>query len=191
MTMLSCPAATATLTASRTANPLPGDQHSVSSRYCSGLGCGRRSGGPALCASDDSATRAPPWNASLRSQFDFPAFAGTTGFVRGLYTYYAENDNGEQDQNFVVDAYGVLNLYLGLRSDSGAWEVTAFAKNVLEDDTLLSFSDDFVPTGVLNINPTTSAANPQPYFPQTVQYKSFSVVTEREIGLTIRFNFGR
>jgi len=141
--------------------------------------------GPAVCANSDSATRAPPWNASLRSEFDFPAFTGTTAFIRGLYTYYAENDNAQEDQNFVVDAYGVLNLYIGLRSDSGTWDVQVFARNVLEDDTLRGFSDDFVSTGFSN--PT----NQQPYFPQTVQYNSFSIVPEREIGVTLRYNFGR
>ena len=77
------------------ANPLPG------ATAANPLGTGPAwdaaggPGGPALCASSDSATRAPPWNASLRSQFEFPVFAGTTGFVRGLYTYYAENDNAD------------------------------------------------------------------------------------------------
>ena len=132
------------------ANPLPGATAAQPLGTGPAWDAAGGPGGPALCASSDSATRAPPWNASLRSQFEFPVFAGTTGFVRGLYTYYAENDNADQDQNFVVDAYGILNLYIGLRSDDRRWEISAFAKNALEDDTLRGFSDDFVSAGFNN-----------------------------------------
>lgn len=144
-------------------------------------------GGPALCASDGSATRAPLWNATLRTQYEFPTFAGTTGFVRGLYTYYPHNKNADENQNFVADSYGVLNLYAGLRSDKRSWEVSVFARNVLDDDTVRTYSDDPVTETLINTNPVTRA----PYFPQTVEYRRFSRVGEREIGVTLRYNFGQ
>ena len=69
------------------------------------------------------------------------------------------------------------------------WEVSAFAKNAMEDDTLRSFSDDFVSSGFND--PTAPAASPRPYFPQIVTYNSYSIVPEREIGITLRYNFGQ
>ena len=101
-------------------NPLPGTSTAFPLGTAAAWDAAGGPAGPALCASDDSATRAPPWNASLRSQFDFPAFAGTTGFVRGLYTYYAgRTTTGSRIRTLSSNAYGVLNLYLGLRSESG------------------------------------------------------------------------
>lgn len=38
----------------------------------------------------------------------------------------------------MVDNYSLLNLYAGLRSQDGAWEVTMFAKNIFETNKQLS-----------------------------------------------------
>ena len=60
------------------------------------------------------------------------------------------------------------------------WEVSAFAKNALEDDTLRSFSDDFVSSGFND--PTAPAARPRPYFPQTVTCNSYSLSPSERSG---------
>jgi iron complex outermembrane receptor protein len=167
------------------ANPLPGTTAANTLGTAAAWDAAGGPGGPALCVSNGAATRAPVWNGTLRTQYEFPLFEGATGFVRGLYTYYPENKNADEDQNFVVDAYGVLNLYAGVRSDDRSWEVSVFARNALDDDTLRSYSDDLVSDGF------NQPVGNVPYFPQTVQYRNFSRVSERELGVTLRYNFGR
>lgn len=138
--------------------------------------------GPALCASSDSSQNAPEWQATLQSEYSFPLYAGADAFVRGLFNYYPENDNPSSAKDFTVDSHGLLNLYLGLRSPSGAWEVSAFAKNALDDDTLTYIADQQVSSfGIIGSSGSTFGES---------GYRSFGRVPEREIGLTLRYSFG-
>ncbi len=134
--------------------------------------------GPAMCVSSDRSSNAPEWSATLQTEYSFPLFAGTNGFIRGLFNYYPENDNPANATNFVVDSYELLNLYLGVRSESGAWEVSAFAKNALDDDTLTFVSDQ-------QVNSFSLATTFGPS-----GYTSFGRIAEREIGVTLRYSFG-
>jgi iron complex outermembrane receptor protein len=134
--------------------------------------------GPAMCASNDRSANAPEWSASLQSEYSFPLFTGTNAFVRGLLNYYPENDNPASATNFVVDSYSLVNLYLGLRSDAGAWEVSAFAKNALDEDTLTFIGDQ-------EVNSFSLATTFGPS-----GYRSFGRIAEREIGLSLRYSFG-
>jgi iron complex outermembrane receptor protein len=103
-------------------------------------------------------------------------------FGRGLYSYYTSN---EQDPNNIYDnvgGYGLLNVYAGLRSGDGAWEVSLFARNVLETEEILNAGNSAqataytTPTGV-----GTSLAGP---------YTQATFTPPREIGLNLRYAFG-
>ena len=91
--------------------------------------------------------------------------------MRALYNYYGEQEDYGQD--YEADAYGILNLYIGVTSESGAWDLSLWAKNALDDDTQL-----------FQGRPQTvyDAFEPNYY---TTRY-----VSEREVGLTLRYNFG-
>jgi iron complex outermembrane receptor protein len=131
----------------------------------------------AVCKSDESVSQNPQWNATLQSEYSLSIARGFEPYVRGLYTYYPENDR--QDRGFTVDNYGLLNLYLGLRDQDGVWDVSFFAKNALKTSETLSRGFDEV----------QSPGSVQAIF-GTSGYYSTSYSPRREIGLTVRYAFG-
>lgn len=70
----------------------------------------------------------PNWSASLNSEYVLP-MESAEAYVRGLYKFTdsrANDDIADGD----VTSYGVVNLYAGVRSFDGLWEVSVFAKNL-------------------------------------------------------------
>lgn len=122
------------------------------------------------CTTDDRIATTPEWSATLQSQYSFPLF-GIEGFVRGLYTYASEERN--TSSAFRADAYGLLNVYLGVRGADSRWDVTLWAKNALDEDTVLSRGQS---QSAFNVFPTG--------------YNSVSLTREREIGVTLHYGFG-
>jgi iron complex outermembrane receptor protein len=92
-----------------------------------------------FCPGGGSASHLPYWNATLTSEYHHPVANNADGFVRMLFTYNPENRN-RVEPNFTVPAYGLLNLYAGVRSEDGAWELSLFAKNALKNHTVLDKS---------------------------------------------------
>jgi iron complex outermembrane receptor protein len=132
-----------------------------------------------------SASRLPYWNATLTSEYDHPVADNMDGFIRGLFSYYPENKN-RMEPDFTVPAYGLLNLFAGVRSSDGAWEVSFFAKNALKNDTVLDKS----PTAA-NLNglliPQLGYAGA---LPATSGYYATQVTPRREVGVNVRYAFG-
>ena len=73
----------------------------------------------AYCSVNDSISTLPPWSMTLQSEYNFPVRTAQ-GYVRGLFTYFGENDN------------------LGARSDEAGWDVSLWAKNVFDEEVLLN-----------------------------------------------------
>lgn len=122
------------------------------------------------CTVDHAISSIPNWVTVIQTEYSFPLFSNDA-YVRALYNYYGDQDNlGSQ---YEADAYGVLNVYAGLRSSSSSWEFGLWIRNLLDEDTQVSGGT-----------------------PQTV-YGSFSpnyyqagYVPGREVGLTLRYAFG-
>jgi iron complex outermembrane receptor protein len=136
-----------------------------------------------------SASRLPLWNMSLTSEYDHDFTDSMQGFVRGLWSYYPQNKNMEP--GLIVDSYGLLNLYAGVRSRDGAWELSVFAKNVLNNETLLDKSPvaaDYVTARYLP--PIPVLGFPAGTFPSTSGYFSTQVTPPREVGVNIRYAWG-
>lgn len=97
--------------------------------------------------------------------------------MRGLYSYYAHNDN--QHELTDIDAYGLLNLYLGVRNESSGWEVQLFAKNLLNEGSVTVLSDSDVDANLArSFSPTGSSG-----------YREAGYTPPREVGLNVRYNF--
>ncbi len=122
------------------------------------------------CSVNTRISTIPEWTATFQTEFVFDLFSNDA-YVRALYNYYGEQDNTGRD--FEADAYGILNVFAGLRGVSSPWEISIWAKNLLDEDTLLERGQ---PQTVYGIFPTG-------YY--TVRY-----VPEREVGLTLRYAFG-
>jgi iron complex outermembrane receptor protein len=142
----------------------------------------------AACQVNDRLSFAPDWNLVLQSQYELPITAQLDGFVRGLLTYYPKNKQDPNNPYDNVDAYGLLNLYAGVRSNDGAWEVSLFAKNVTKTGETLSLGNGPLVTGYQELLPPTftttqGASLASPYM--TARY-----TPQREFGLNVRYAFG-
>jgi iron complex outermembrane recepter protein len=127
-----------------------------------------------VCPSNGRLGTEPNWMASITSEYVWP-MGEFEPFVRGLYTFRS----GRADDN-VVDgdtaSYGVFNLFLGLRDGKRAWEVSLWAKNLFDHQATTSVSSE-------QINSS--------FFGDVIDsgYRQVTIIPEREIGITGKYNF--
>lgn len=122
------------------------------------------------CNVDTAISDTPKWVATVQSEYSFPVLA-EEGFVRLLFNYYSrQQDFGD----YRADAYGLLNLFAGIRSPENQWEVTLWTKNLLDEDTRLELGEP----------QTVFGAFPAGYF-------GVGYVPEREVGLTVSYLFDK
>jgi iron complex outermembrane receptor protein len=129
-----------------------------------------------------SASRLPYWNATFQTEYFHPINDTVEGFVRGLATLYPENKN-RVEPNFTVDQYSLVNLYAGVRSHDGAWEVSFFARNAFNAQRTTDTS-----TVPANLNASLSQ-----FFPSLIHptgYYLTQVTPRREVGINLRYAWG-
>lgn len=133
----------------------------------------------ARCRSSESISRTPRWNLTVQSEYAAPLSDRTDAFIRGNFVYYPDNPNSSQ--GVVIDKYGLLNLYVGVRDAAGGWEVSLFANNALNAQQVLS------------VNPVAlvSSGGAAAIFGQPASgYHQISYTPRREFGLLMRYAFG-
>jgi iron complex outermembrane receptor protein len=135
-----------------------------------------------FCPGEGSASRLPYWNATFTSEYVHPVRDDLDGFFRVLATYYPENKN-RAEPNFTVPNYGLVNLYLGMRSHDGAWEASIFARNALGNETTVDQGQN-----QLNQNGALNAAFK--YLIHPSGYYSVQTTARREVGVNVRYAFG-
>ena len=119
----------------------------------------------------------PELTLSLNSEFFVP-FASTEWYIRGLYKYTDERDNTDASAGIGItratfEDHHVLNLYTGLRSADYTWDVSLWAKNLLDSDEV------------------TFEQGPDQYDLEISggSYTQSNTQKERIIGITARYNF--
>lgn len=141
--------------------------------------------GPTLCTGNSTTTSSTPWNFNLRGEYSHDVFAGGRAFLRGLFNYYPRNTNRQvSNASFVPDAYTLLNLFVGIRSTKGDWEISVSGRNILNDKTILNQG---LNDGTLITPPQYSGVSP---FGATSGYRSISFVQRRQFSLNLRWAFG-
>jgi iron complex outermembrane receptor protein len=132
-----------------------------------------------LCPSHASTSTSPNFNFSAQSEYDLPiASTGMDGFVRGLYTFYGRNPHASQF--YVTPSYGLLNVYLGLRSSDGAWEGAVFAKNLQNTQRILQSGVGTAPIDFAGLSTLFGTSG----------YNGVTVTPERQFGATVTYSFG-
>lgn len=126
-------------------------------------------------------TGTPKFSANIQSEYDFDISAAMDGFVRGLYSFYGATGGNPDNPFDNVNAYGLLNLFTGIRDEDGQWEISAFAKNVLNDRRILSAAG--APTATAYQVGATGAN-------YTSEYRGINVTPPREFGLNARVALG-
>jgi len=134
--------------------------------------------------SGGTSSRLPYWNMSVQSEYARPVADNMDGFLRVLATIYPENKN-RAEPDLVIPNYSLVNLYAGVRSHDGAWEVSVFARNVL--DTLRTLDRSPVDAASALGTPLgsgfASLLRPSGYFETTTN-------TPREVGINVHYAWG-
>ena len=130
----------------------------------------------ATCKSNVSVSREPKWNGTLQSEYWRPV-GGLEAYVRGLLSYYPENSR--RNAAYTVPNYGLLNVFAGVRSPDGLWDVNLFARNLTNTGVETSRDVDY----------TTPAGGSTTFFGQS-GYRWVSYTPPREIGVSVRYAFG-
>jgi iron complex outermembrane receptor protein len=128
-----------------------------------------------------SSSRLPLWSLTVQTEYSRPITDNVNGFVRGLLNYYPENKDVEP--NFTAANYSLLNVYAGVRSADGAWEVSLFARNAFNTNKTLDISE--VESNIDSALGTT--------FPQLIRPSGYfltSMTPRREVGINLRYAFG-
>lgn len=131
------------------------------------------------CLLSQRASPLAPFSASVRTSYNHDFNSGLQGFARGLYSFTGASQGDPQVANDDLGAFGILDLFAGLRHPAGSWEIMAYAKNVL-DEVNVTRSDALVSTAY-----RTPAAQTA-----TALYRNVGISSEREFGINLRFAFG-
>jgi iron complex outermembrane receptor protein len=121
----------------------------------------------------------PKFTASLNGQYVVPMDA-FDGFVRFNLAHRGDNPN----YGYVTGAkaYDLFDLFAGVRAQDGAWEISAYAKNLFNEKSELTRTQL-----TSNLVPANASLNAQ-FGPSG--YFLVTSTTPREVGLTVRYAFG-
>ncbi len=125
----------------------------------------------------------PEWQGSLVAEWRAALGSGNLEwFLRPEYTYIGEQNIGANtnlNPQSIQDAYGLVNLRLGLAAADGRWQVTAYGKN-LSDEGYCEVNFD-QPLGE-QFNGVNPVANTVP--------QRCSLPSPRIYGVSLRWNYG-
>jgi iron complex outermembrane recepter protein len=137
------------------------------------------------CPGHASTSTQPDFNASLQSEYDFPVINNVNAFLRGLYVYYGNNSHASEF--YTTPAYGIFNLYTGVRSSNGAWEAALFSKNLFNTERLLNL-------GYPTASPGGGGAALNQVFGTSGYYlvgnNQIGMTPLRQFGITVTYSFG-
>jgi iron complex outermembrane receptor protein len=115
----------------------------------------------------------PDFSLTANTELRFPT-GDYTPFVRALFTYRPAFTSDRV--NFRYQDRELLNLFVGVRGPDDKWEITAFARNVLNQKriTNISLGNSLVPTQSGSLDSG---------------YRTVNVTNPREFGVTGMFKF--
>ncbi len=139
-----------------------------------------------------SATFQPEWSGVLRAEYTLPVGNKMDGYVRGLLSWKGKSKTDPNNPYDNVKAYGLLNLFGGLRSQDGAWEVSVYAKNIFDTTKLISQDDlaQFTPVTDVFLRPPTFSVAGIGSRVYSSRYAGVAVTAPREFGVTFRVALG-
>ena len=147
----------------------------------------------AECASNgQSATFQPNWSATISSEYNHPLRDNLEGYLRGLYAWRGKSANDTNNRFDDVSAYGILNLYAGIRDADGAWDVSLYAKNITNQHKIITLNSTADNTSYTNIllNPATFSFMGTSSSSLVSNYTGITVTSPREFGINLVYRFG-
>jgi len=130
------------------------------------------------CQVSQRSANSAPWSGALTAEYTHPISDSMDGYLRGLYSWKGKSQGDPQSAIDSVKAYGLLNVYAGLRHPEGNWEFSLYAKNLTNTFRVVS-NEGLRSTSTLS-HGTLSYTN----------YYGITVTEPREFGINARFAFG-
>jgi len=144
--------------------------------------------GVSECPLNGRLATTPSWSLTLQPEASFNVREDIDAFARGLVTYYPKNAQDPFNQYDSVDAYGLVNLYAGLREARGAWELSLFVKNLTNTGKVLNNGPTAIATTYQALQPPTFSSTAGVTFNSS--YLSTRYTPPREVGISLRYAFG-
>ena len=115
---------------------------------------------------------APLWSGTFNTEYFIPmeTMQGSEWYVRGVLSYKGEQDN-RLVEGLAISDYTIINVFTGLRSDAGEWDLSLWAKNIADTERRADLKNVYeVSFGATNFRRST-------------------MIAPRLVGLTFRYNF--
>lgn len=148
----------------------------------------------AECASTgSSATFLPKWSGSVQAEYNLPINDGAETYLRGLLSWRGKSGNDPENRFDNVGAYGLLNLYAGIRAPDGAWEVSLYGKNIANVARITSRESSPLNTSTIDVllgAPTFRTPVGTSSTSLTSRYTNVTMTPAREFGVNLRFALG-
>lgn len=134
------------------------------------------------CKANFRATTLAPFSATLQAEYAAPLNDRMEAFGRGLFSFYGASQNDPSVSYDDIGAYGLLNLFAGVRAANRSWELTFFGKNVFNTTRYTRFDGPA----------TTSYQAPFLGGGQNLvsTYSQITTTAPREFGVNLRVAFG-
>lgn len=132
----------------------------------------------------------PHWNFNVRGEYSRDISDRQRGFIRALFNYTPSNTNLNAVTTYIPKAYGLLNLFAGVRAKDGTWEVSAAVRNVLNNRETLALG---LQPQTLTRPPSGNPGENLSFAPGTTNlsgYNTISFAPRREFQLSLRYAFG-
>lgn len=136
-----------------------------------------------------------PFSATVTSEYNMAVSDTVDGYVRGLFSFSGKSQGDPANTYDSVGAYGLLNLYTGVRDADGRWEVSLFVKNVFDTTKVLTRTEPYF-TSYQQLGFAGQFENGRPVFTgpaaatYTSTYTGATVTPPREFGISLRYAFG-
>lgn len=150
-----------------------------------------RTGGDNLtgCTVDGiSVNFAPEWAGTVQSEYSFP-IGDYELYLRGQASLYGDSNNDESNVLDDVDAYGIVNLYTGIRDAGGKWELMLYGNNIFDTDRVLN-RDATAATASYQAVDLDAPGGPKAIGQTGVSgFRSITLTQPREFGINLRYSF--
>jgi iron complex outermembrane recepter protein len=123
------------------------------------------------------ASPAARFSGSFQSEYNMPIGDNAEGYLRGLLSYNGSTPGDDVNPVDSVGSYSLLNAYLGVRDPDGGWDLSVFARNLMNERKVLGRQG----------SRATSTINS---FSYTSDYYIISSTSPREFGISLRMAFG-
>ena len=123
------------------------------------------------------ASPAPRFSGTFQSEYNMPVGSGAQAYLRGLLSYNGNTPGDDVNPVDLVRSYMLLNTYLGVRDEDGAWDLSLFARNITNTHRVLTRNGSRATSTIARLTNVSD-------------YYQISSTAPREFGLSLRVAFG-